>query len=258
MTHDPVYNSPSSIIHFEAGQFYDALERTPPDALTACSGWTAHEVVAHITAAGLEVALNLEAYGEGKAVPPTRGFEEREGPFREMDDSLLRGELPKSITRMSRAIDHVLLSEPGAVVPWTGRQMVVKTFLTHLRSEFAIHRFDLIGDDDIGNELLAQPELTSHAVTVLGKVLLARGSASKTSPLHATIASPGATGVAVVVDDQGARLVHGEDSSEPSLIGDPAARLLFLWGRRSGDPSRLRALAGPQVLSHLQKLLAGY
>ena len=258
MNYDHGYNCPSNTIKFEADKFFEALERTPPNAVTACSGWTAHELVAHLTAAGLEVALNLEAYGEGKKVPPTRGFEEREAPFRELDDPLLRSELPKSIARMSKALDYVLANEPDAVVPWTGRQMVVKTFSTHLRSELAIHRFDLIGDDDIGNELLAQPELTEHAVTVLGRVLLIRGSNSRKSPLHATIASPGTSGVTVIVDDQGARLVRAKDPSEPSLIGDPAARLLFLWGRRPGNPSRLRALGGPQVLFDLQKLLAGY
>ncbi|WP_160291795.1 maleylpyruvate isomerase N-terminal domain-containing protein, partial [Acidithrix ferrooxidans] len=164
MSYESVNSSPSISFQREANAFFAALERTSPDAITACSGWTAHEIVAHLAAAGLEVALNLEAYGEGRPVPPTRSFEEREAPFREMNDHLLRVELPKSIARMSSALDAVLANEPDAVVPWTGRQMVVKTFLTHLRSEFAIHRFDLIGDDEISKELLAQPDLTNHAV----------------------------------------------------------------------------------------------
>ena len=258
MNHHPNQNLPSRGFQFEAEHFFETLENNSPDSFTSCFGWTAHEVVAHLTAASLEIALNLEAYGAGEPVPTTRSFEEREAPFRQMDDPLLRCELTKSISRMSKALDAVLMSEPDAVVPWTGRQMVVKTFVTHLRSEFAIHRFDLVGDDDIGNELLAQPELTLHAVTVLGKPLLQRGSKSQISPCHAVIGSPGTSDVMVIVDDQGTRMLVSEEASEPSVIGDPAARLLFLWGRRPSDPSRLSAPAGSKVLSDLQKLLAGY
>jgi hypothetical protein len=130
--------------------------------------------------------------------------------------------------------------------------------LTHLRSEFAIHRFDLIGDDEINKELLAQPDLTNHAVTVLGKALLLRGSNPESLGFRATIASPGASDVTVVVDAEGSRLIHTEDLLEASVIGDSAARLLFLWGRKPGDPSRLKAPRGPDVLRHLQTLLAGY
>ena len=258
MTYESVNSSPSISFQHEASTFFAALEHTPPDAVTACTGWTAHEFVAHLAAAGLEVALNLEAYEEGRPVPPTRSFEEREAPFRIMDDRLLRVELPKSIARMSRALDAVLNKEPDAVVPWTGRQMVVKTFLTHLRSEFAIHRFDLIGDDEISKELLAQSDLTNHAVTVLGKALLLRGSNPKFLGFRATIASPDASDVMVLVDAEGSRLMHTEELSEPAVTGDSAARLLLLWGRKPDNPSRLQAPGGSEVLRQLQTLLAGY
>lgn len=258
MSYESDDNSASISFQREANAFYAALERTSPDAATGCSGWTAHEIVAHLAAAGLEVALNLEAYGEGRPAPLTRGFEEREAPFREMNDHLLRIELPNSIARMSSALDAILTNEPDAIVPWTGRQMMVKAFLTHLRSEFAIHRFDLIGDDDISKELLAQPDLTNHAVTVLGKALLLRASNPESLEFHATIASPGTSDVTVLVDAEGSRLIYTEDLSEPSVIGDSAARLLFLWGRKPDNPSRLKAPGGPDVLHRLQTLLAGY
>ena len=258
MNHESTNTSASSSFQREADAFFTALDRTSPNSVTACYGWTAHEITAHLAAAGLEVAMNLEAYGERRLVPPTRGFEEREAPFREMNDDLLRLELPKSITRMSSALDAVLTDEPDAIVPWTGRQMVVKTFLTHLRSEFAIHRFDLIGDDNVSKELLAQPDLTNHAVTVLGKVLLLRGSRPESLRFQASIASPGVPDVTVLVDAEGSRLIRSEDATEPSLIGDSAARLLFLWGRKPDDPSRLKAPGGPDMLRRLQTLLAGY
>lgn len=251
-------NPPSASFEREADALFATLDHTSPDATTACYGWTAHDVTAHLTAGALEVALNLEAYSEGKPVPPTRSFEEREAPYKEMDDRRLRTELSRSIARMSSIVDAVLTKEPNAVVPWTGRQMVVRTFLTHLRSEFAIHRFDLTGDDDTGNELLAQPELTNHAVDVLGNALLVRGSIAESSRFSATLASPGASDIVVLVDSEGARLIRSKDFSEPSVIGDAAARLLFLWGRRPGDPSRLKAPGGTSVLRLLQRALMGY
>ena len=52
------------------------------------------------------------------------------------------------------ALDAVLNLQPDAVVPWTGREMVVATFITHTRSELALHRWDLVGDDDVSAVLL--------------------------------------------------------------------------------------------------------
>lgn len=64
---------------------------------------------------------------------------------------------------MLTAIDIALAADSAAVTPWSGRQMPIAAFLTHARSEYALHRWDLVGDDDIGSDLLAQPELTDHA-----------------------------------------------------------------------------------------------
>ena len=63
--------------------------------------------------------------------------------------------------------------------------------------------------------------------------------------------------VRLTVVQQGSRLIYTEDLSGPSVIGDSAARLLFLWGRKPGGPSRLKAPGGPDVLRHLQTLPAG-
>jgi hypothetical protein len=90
----------------EADVLAEALDATSPEALSACSGWTAHEVVAHLAATAVEIALNLETYGEGRPVPPTRGFEEREKPYRAMGDKALRAELPRSTERMAVTDRH--------------------------------------------------------------------------------------------------------------------------------------------------------
>ncbi len=258
MCAEPVAARPSEGLAVEAKEFLEALEVTPSDALTGCSRWRAHEVAAHLGAGALEISLNLEAYGEGRPVPATRGFEEREAPYRAMEDAKLRAELHSSIDRVAAALDAVLGAEPDAVVPWTGRQMVVGSFVTHLRSELALHRFDLVGDDETSRDLLGQSELTDHAVTVLGRALLARGATAAPAGFSAVIAAPGASDLAVVVDSDGARLERSDADLEPTVIGDPAARLLLLWGRQPGDPRRLVAPGGVEVLATLRALLAGY
>ena len=258
MTAEPVAARPSDGFAVEAAAFLEALEATAPDALTGCALWRAHELAAHLGAGALEIALNLEACGEGRPVPATRGFEEREAPYRAMEDAALRAALPRAIERVAEVLDTVLGAEPDAVVPWTGRQMVVGSFVTHLRSELALHRFDLVGDDETSQSLLGQSELTDHAVTVLGRALLARGAASAPSGFSAVIAAPGASDLAVVVDGDGPRLERSDADLEPAVIGDPAARLLLLWGRQPGDPRRLAAPGGVEVLATLRSLLAGY
>ena len=258
MNSGATFASPSDGFAVEARAFFDALDATDPTALSACAGWTAHEITAHLAAAGVEVALNLEAYAEGRPVPSTRGFEEREAPYREMEDRQLRAELEDSISRMAASLDAVLTAEPDAVVPWTGREMAVASFVPHLRSELALHRWDLVGDDETSRRLLAQPELTAHAVAVLGKALVSRGTSSAKAGFGALLAAPGERDVAVVLDDEGPRLTASDAAAEPAVLGDPAARLLFLWGRRPGDPRRLVAPKGAAVLATLQGLLAGY
>jgi hypothetical protein len=242
----------------EAAAFLEALEVTPLDALSACAGWTAHEVIAHLAAAGVEVALNLEAYGEGRPVLATRGFEEREAPCRAMCDADLRAVLPSSIERVAVALDTVLGANPDEVVPWTGRQMVVATFITHLRSELALHPFDMVGDDETGIALLGRPELTDDAVAVLGRALVARGVDSVPDGFSAVLGAPGDRDVVVLVDEDGPRLERRETAADPAVVGDPAARLWFLWGGRPGDPRRLVAPQGGEVLAQLEALLAGY
>jgi hypothetical protein len=126
MTTQPIVVRPSEGFAIEAKAFLEALEATSPDALTGCSMWRAHEIAAHLGAGAVEVACNLEAYADSRPVPATRGFEEREAPYRAMDDSELRAELPRCIDRVAAAVDSVLGAEPDAMVEWTGRQMGVR------------------------------------------------------------------------------------------------------------------------------------
>ena len=222
----------------EAETFLDALQHSAPQAVSACEGWTTHEVTAHLAAGAAEVTRHLEPYLRGEQVPDTQSFEVREAPYRAMDDPELRRRLEIEEDKMRSAIDQVLAKEPEAVIPWTGRRMAVAKFVPHMRNEFAVHRWDFAGDGEVGHQLLAQPELTEHAVGVLGRLLLVRGrhhdpGAGRNFAVR--LRSEGKRDVRVVVDGEHAGLeLVGQDSDEPYADLDAAARTLVIWGRRPG------------------------
>ena len=56
----------------------------------------------------------------------------------------------------------------------------------------------------------------------------------------------------------GGMVVQPSDEAEASIEGDPAARMLFLWGRRPGDPGRLRSNVSREGLVTLTGLLQGF
>jgi len=246
----------------EAEAFLDARQYTAPQAVSACDGWTAHDVTAHLTAAAAEITRHLDPYLRGDPVPATRTFEEREPPYRAMDDAELLRRLEAEEVMMRAAIEQVIAREPDAVIPWTGRRMRVASFLPHMRNEFAIHRWDFVGDDDTGTELLAQPELTEHAVGVLGEILLRRGRQRDPDPerdFRVRLRAGDAADVRVVVHDGRAGLQLADDhADEAHLELDPAARTLLIWGRRPDQRGRIRSHVDQPTLSRLQALLAGY
>ncbi len=159
----------------EAGAFLATLDQAAPEAVSACEGWTTHEIAAHVTGAAVEVLRHLDPYLQGDPVPPTRGFKEREAPLQAMDHSALLHRLDAEEQRMRAVVGDILDREPDAVIPWTGRQMAVAKFIPHLRNEHALHRWDIAGDDDTSLILLADPDLVEHSVGVLGQILLAAG-----------------------------------------------------------------------------------
>ena len=68
---------------------------------------------------------------------------------------------------MNRVLSSVLSAEPDATVPWTQRQMKLGKFGTHMRSEFALHRWGVAGDDDASLELLHQHGIRHSSASVL-------------------------------------------------------------------------------------------
>lgn len=246
----------------EAEAFLDALQGSAPEVVTACDGWTTHEIVAHLVAGAVEITRHLDPYLQGEEVPPTQGFEQREAPYRAMDDPVLRQRLDVEEAKLRSLLDQVLAREPEAVIPWTGRQMPVAMFVPHMRSEFAIHRWDFAGDGEAGPELLARPELTEHPVTVLGHLLLSRGAdddPGRGEDLAVRLRAEGSRDVRLVVEGGKPRLeLAEEDTDEPYAELDAAARTLVIWGRRPEPRERFRSHMDAPTLARTLALLSGY
>lgn len=246
----------------EARTFLEARQHTDPEVVSACEGWTAHDVTAHLTGIAVEVSRHLSPYLAGEPIPKTRSFEEREAPLQAMADAELRQRLEVEEEQMRLLIDQVLATEPNAIITWTGRQMAVAKFGPHMRNEFAIHRWDIVGDDDTSVELLSQHDLTEHAVSVLGEMLIRRGRQHDPTPeedLVVRLRSGTATDVRLVVRGGHARLELADArSDEPWVELDPAARTLVIWGRRPDQRGRFRSGVDQPTLLRLQTLLSGY
>lgn len=246
----------------EVDAFLDARQHIEARAVSACPGWTAHEVTAHLVGVVVEVSAHLQPYLAGEPVPETRSFDEREASWQAMADEELCRSVRVEEEKMRSVLDQVLVHDPRAVIRWTGRQMEVAKFRPHLRSEFAIHRWDIVGDDQTSLELLGQPDLTEHAVGVLGEILTRRGRTHDPAPdrdLHVRLRSGSDADVRLTVEGGQARLeLAAAGGDEPAVELDAAARLLTIWGRRPDRRGRVRSGLEPAVLGRLQTLLAGY
>jgi hypothetical protein len=247
----------------EAAAFVAAIAEAPPDAVSACEGWTTHEIAAHVTGIHVEVIRHLEPFLQGDPVPETRSFEEREAPLQVTDHAELLELLDAEENRMRQLVDHIIGQQPEAVIPWTGRHMAVAKFIPHLRNEHALHRWDIAGDDDTSLQLLGQQDLVEHSVGELGRILLSAGRNHDPDPdtdFHVRLRSLRQPDPLVVVEGGNASLAWAQDNDaeEPALDLDPPARHLFIWGRRPDHRSRLHSHLDQPDLARLQTLLSGY
>jgi hypothetical protein len=233
----------SSPIPFETQALVAALEEVGPRAPTACTGWTAHELVAHMAAGAKENADLIEDKLAGRPRRATRGFAEREAPFVALDDGPLRKALATQGARKRAAVD-ALADTDDPVFEFTGRDFSVTQTVTHTRSEAALHRWDLVGDDDISDLLLAQPELTAHAVEILNTLPMLHEApgcrsdhAGITGDLRIVLRSPGTDDITYARTPRGSRFVieDGPAAGDALVTTDAANRLLALWGRRSNE-----------------------
>jgi uncharacterized protein (TIGR03083 family) len=222
----------------------EILERAPADAPTACAGWVAHDLMAHLAAGAAEMADLVELTLAAGMERPTRAMKEREAPYAAMDEDELRAVLRSQSSRLVDGIVRLAEAGEGATVPFAGRRSSAADLAMHGRSEAALHRWDLVGSDATSRELLSRPELTAHAVVVLNQMLdgsresvAVRAREAVVGDLRARFAAPGQPDVVVTIDASGARLALADPDDDPTVVADPAARLLALWGRRC-DPAR--------------------
>jgi uncharacterized protein (TIGR03083 family) len=239
--------------------FADAVQQRRPEAGTWCEAWTVRDIVVHQAGNAEELARVLGAHLEGEPVG-TRGFEEREGPLRALNDADLWDALRDrmaTLNEVAAAADDI---PADTDVAWTGRTMKAPWFAEHMREELILHGWDVTGDHLAAQERLAEPWMTTHSVFAVGKPLLAKG-AKQLGPgerIEARLRVPGTDDVLVSYDAQSTTIGLADPEGPATLETDAAARVLLLWGRRPADPSRICSRVGPAALGQLRRLLGGY
>lgn len=220
------------------------------------------DIVVHQAGNAEEIARVLAAHLDGEPVG-TRGFEEREGPLRALNDADLWDALfdrMATLNRIAEAADDV---PQDTDVAWTGRIMKVPWFAEHMREELVLHGWDITGDADIPAALktgLADPWMTTHSVVAVGKPLLAKGT-KQLRPgerVEARLRAAGTDDVVISAETDRTAIGLSEPEGSATLETDPAARVLLLWGRKPADPSRICSRVGPETLGRVRGLLSGY
>src|SRR6201992_1849273 len=158
--------------------FIDAVQQRRPDAGTWCEAWTVRDIVIHQAGNALELARVLGGHLAGEPVA-TRTFEEREAPLRAMNETDLWAALHTNMAMLNEVAEAADDIPAETDVAWTGRTMKVPWFAEHMREELVLHGWDITGDCDISaafHTALAEPWMTTHSVTAVGRPLLAKGA----------------------------------------------------------------------------------
>lgn len=243
----------------EWAPFVDAVRRHGPDAGTWCEAWTVRDIVVHQAGNAEELARVLGGHLAGEPVA-TRGFEEREGPLRALNDADLWDAL---VDRMATLNDVAVAAEElpaDTDVAWTGRTMKVPWFAEHMREELVLHGWDITGDEPEAQARLAEPWMTTHSVLAVGRPLLVKGC-KQLQPgerIEASLRADGTDDVVLAAGPDQITIGFAEPDGPATLETDAAARVLLLWGRRPADPSRIRSRVGPETLGRVRRLLGGY
>ncbi|NTY59064.1 maleylpyruvate isomerase family protein [Mycolicibacterium sphagni] len=150
------------------GAFTDTLLSVDPYAPTACAGWSVHDLTAHLAAGSAEIADLVELeLAEGRT-RPTRGFDEREAPYRALSPKKLRRSFFAEALRATVAVERLAAADDGQRrVMFTGVALDAPTLILHIESELVLHRWDIAGSDDVSIAALSDPRLAEHAVTTV-------------------------------------------------------------------------------------------
>lgn len=143
--------------------FVWAVSRVEATAPTWCSRWSAHDLCAHVAAAAQERADLIEEHLAGRPPRATRSWEVREPPLRAMPAAALRECLVEQALRFESALSAM---PAGDGITYTGWAMSTERLRMHSHSEAVLHRWDLVGDDEVSVRLLANPAMVTHALAV--------------------------------------------------------------------------------------------
>lgn len=242
--------------------FAHAVQSRRPDSGTWCEGWTVRDVLVHQTGNAEELHRVLAGHLAGQPVD-TRPFEERELPYRDMDDIDLWSAFVNRCEQLADLAEGATRDlAADTKISWTKRTVNPAFFAEHLRQELVLHRWDMTGDDASATDSLSQPWLTKHSVHDVGTPLLARGATTlRLGPdqeIEARLRAPGTDDILVTATAAGNTIQFAIPEGEPTIESDPAVRTLLLWGRRPADPSRWHSQAGPDALRQARTLLSGY
>jgi uncharacterized protein (TIGR03083 family) len=248
----------------EGWELMKTLAEADPAAPTACSQWTVHDLIAHLAAGAKENADLIEDELAGRPARATRTFAERERSFVEMPDEWLRQELIHQSGRKLAALEALSANGPDAAYRFTGRPFTAAMAFTHARSEAAIHRWDIAGDDETSKELLAAPALTRHAVEILNTLPIlceapfSRARVAQIDTLRIVLRSPAQPDVVMDINPDRARFELAENDQpavgDAIVETDSAHRLLSIWGRYAPHhPPTITA--DPKVWSSVARVL---
>ena len=241
--------------------FAEAVERRRPETGTWCEAWTVRDIVIHQSGNAEELARVLGGHLTGEPVP-TRGFEDREAPFRAMANADLWSAFVDRMTRLGEVAAAAEDLPEDTDVAWTGRTMKVPWFAEHMREELVLHGWDITGDDEPAQRRLGQWWMTEHSVEAVGQPLLIRGAKTlgldDSESIEARLRVPDRADIVVTADSGSTSIELAEATGPATLETDAAARVLLLWGRRPADPSRICSSVGPEALDRLRTLLSGY
>jgi Mycothiol maleylpyruvate isomerase N-terminal domain len=241
--------------------FAAAVQDRRPEAGTWCEAWTVRDVVIHQTGNAEELARVLAGHLSGEPVE-TRGFEQREAPYRAMNDADLWASLTRRMVELGDVATEGDALPDDTDVAWTGRTMKVPWFAEHMREELVLHGWDITGDAPEAQARLGERWMTEHSVEAVGRPLLKKGAAALefggNERVEARLRVPGQDDVVVSASADSTAITLGPIQGAPTLETDAAARVLLLWGRRPGDPSRICSRVGPAALGRVRTLLSGY
>ena len=220
------------------------LAEVAPTTPTGCVDWTARNISAHLAAGTKEVADLIELKVDRHQTRPTREFAEREAPFLALNDADLNKAMATQGERLLAAARALAQTNDPAFL-FTGRIFTVAQLATHMRSESVLHRWDIVGDDDLCDQLLTQADLTRHAVDLLNTLPVLYESpewrakrAGVTGTLRIVLRSPQTADIVYEHTPEGAVFdifEHGSASGDAVVTTEVANRLLTIWGRRSAE-----------------------